>query len=377
MKKILFKSKAISLQNILAAFFILVYIFCISCERQSEGSRKEGEHIHNTVKASVETDPVPQAKNADAADDPAIWINHKNPAKSVVYGTDKRGGIASYDLNGKQLNYYPYGKMNNCDIRYNFPLNNEKIDILACSNRSSHSISLFKISEGGVLDSIHSGIITCRMKGEVYGLCMYNSPVSEKYYVFINSKAGEVEQWELFENEGKVDANLVRSFNLDSQTEGMVADDKYSTVYIGKEIDGIWKFDAEPNGNNIGKYINNSSAENKNIRYDIEGLAVYKTEQGNGYLIASSQGNYSYAVFERQGNNKYLGSFRIVDGEIDGVEETDGIEITNFSLGKNFPAGMLVVQDGYNYDEGKKRAQNFKYISWEHIETLLITFSSQ
>ena len=190
----------------------------------------------------------------------------------------------------------------------------------------------------------------------------------------MNSKAGEVEQWELFESNGKVDASLVRSFNLGTQTEGMVADDQMATIYIGEEVAGIKKFDAEPNGSTKGKMLANSSEENQNIKYDIEGLTIYSTGQGNGYLLASSQGNYSYAVFERQGENKYLGSFRIVDGTIDGVEETDGIDVTNVSLGDNYPKGVFVVQDGYNYEGKKLKSQNFKLISWEEIEKLIQEF---
>jgi 3-phytase len=212
------------------------------------------------------------------------------------------------------------------------------------------------------------------MQDEVYGLCMYKSRVTGKCYVFMNSKAGEVEQWELFENAGNVDAKLVRSFNLGTQTEGMVADDQFATVYIGEEVAGIMKFDAEPDGSNEGKMIANSSEENQNIKYDIEGLTIYDTGQGNGYLIASSQGNYSFAIFERQGENNYLGSFRIVDGEIDGVEETDGIDVTNVSLGEMFRDGIFVVQDGYNYEGKKLHSQNFKLVSWKPIKEIISNF---
>lgn len=344
----------------------------VSCNRPSEGSRKAGEHINNTVVAVAETAPTPQGKNDDSADDPAIWINASDAEKSFVIGTDKKGGLATYNLDGGLLNYYPVGRMNNCDLRYGFALGADTIDILAASNRSTHSLSLYKVSEGGVLDSIHSRTIKSEMTDDVYGLCMYKSPVTGKYFVFMNSKAGEIEQWELVANSQLIDAKLVRSFSVDTQTEGMVADDSTAIVYIGEEVAGIHKFDAEPGGSNEGKLIALSSEENENIKYDIEGLTIYPTDSVNGYLIASSQGNYTYAVFERQGDNKYLGSFRIVDGTIDGVEETDGIDVTNVPLGKNYPKGMFVVQDGYNYEGKKLLSQNYKYISWEEIEKLFV-----
>ena len=185
----------------------------------------------------------------------------------------------------------------------------------------------------------------------------------------MNSKSGEVEQWELFPNEHRADAKLIRSFKMNTQTEGMTADDETATLYIGEELAGIWKFEAEPDGSNEGAFIENSSEENPNIKYDIEGLALYKKNNDEGYLVASSQGNYSYAVFQLEGSHKYLGSFRIADGVVDGAEETDGIEITSVSI-PGYPKGLLVVQDGFNYDGREKKSQNFKLISWKEVEEL-------
>lgn len=359
-------------------FSLIVFIFFLffsSCNRPSEGSKNAGKHIHNTVSAKVETTPVPQGKNDDAADDPAIWINKVTPDKSIIIGTDKKGGLATYDLYGKELFYYPVGKMNNCDLRYDFVLYNELVDVLAASNRTNHSLSLFRIQEDGKLDTLHMRNISSEMKDEVYGLCMYKSRKTGDFFVFMNSKSGEIEQWQLLPGAGnKIDAKLVRAFSLGIQTEGMVADDETGILYIGAEQSGVYKYDAEPDGSIQGTLISDSSEKNSNIFYDIEGLAIYDSGNGNGYLVASSQGNYSYAVFERQGNNNYLGSFRITNGKIDGVEETDGLEITSVPLGRNFPKGALVVQDGYNYDGVWKKSQNFKIVSWEQVDKLTDIF---
>jgi len=348
-------------------------LFTNSCNRPAEGSRKAGEHINNLVTASIETEPTPRGKNDDSADDPAIWIHPTNPDKSVIIGTDKKGGLATYDLAGKQLNYYQTGDMNNCDLRTGFPLNGDTIDILSVSNRTMQSVSLFRIVDNGGLDSVHSRIIQSKMSDEVYGLCMYQSKKTGLFYVFVNGKSGEVEQYELFAIENKVDAKLVRTLKLATQPEGMVADDETGTLYVGEEVAGIWKFDAEPDAATVGKLIPKSSEENPNIKYDVEGLAIYSTDSVNGYIIASTQGNFSYAVFERQGENKYIGSFRITDGTIDGVEETDGLDITTVAL-PGFPKGMLVVQDGFNYDGKNKKSQNYKYISWDEVEKLISVF---
>ena len=109
---------------------------------------------------------------------------------------------------------------------------------------------------------------------------------------------------------------------------------------------------------------------------DVEGLSIYYGEEGNGYLIASSQGDSSYAVFDREGTNEYLGSFVIGEnGDIDGVNETDGIDVINVGLGTEFPNGLLVVQDGANdpqfvvenEEELENASTNFKFVDWEQV----------
>jgi 3-phytase len=76
----------------------------------------------------------------------------------------------------------------------------------------------------------------------VYGCAMYVSPATGKYYTFVASESGQVQQWELFDNgANKVDAKLVRSFSVGSRCEGLVADDVLGQLYVGEENVAIWK----------------------------------------------------------------------------------------------------------------------------------------
>ncbi|MEM7556183.1 MAG: phytase, partial [Cyanobacteria bacterium P01_A01_bin.84] len=109
---------------------------------------------------------------------------------------------------------------------------------------------------------------------------------------------------------------------------------------------------------------------------DIEGLTIYYGADGEGYLIASSQGDSSYAVFSREGNNEYLGSFTIgKNGDIDQVNETDGLDIINVPLGDEYPNGLLVVQDGANDpqvvvqddEELENVSTNFKFVDLSEL----------
>jgi 3-phytase len=57
-----------------------------------------------TLPASQSTAPLFNYEDAPAtpdADDPAIWVNRRNPSRSLVIGTAKDAGLLVYDLSGK------------------------------------------------------------------------------------------------------------------------------------------------------------------------------------------------------------------------------------------------------------------------------------
>ncbi|MCK5170385.1 MAG: phytase [Bacteroidales bacterium] len=331
---------------------------------------KKQQIFTNVITADLETDEVASEPGVDAADDPAIWVNNENPEKSLILGTNKKGGVHVYDLSGKELQYIQPGCINNIDLRDDFVHNEQNVVIVAGSNCMLNSVSLFYINKSTL--ELSDTILNIKSSIDlVYGLCMYKSYITNKYYVFVNGEGGEVEQWELNSQNGALSADLVRNFKVSSKPEGMVADDEEGILYIGVEEEGILKVNAEPEFKFETKWINGSNPSDQSfVSSDIEGLALYKTDRKT-YLLASSQGNFSFALFEIGETDKYLFSFVIDDGEIDGVIETDGLEVVNFPFNEKFPKGILVVHDGYNFSKDTLRNQNFKYISWEKIEALI------
>lgn len=323
-----------------------------------------------SITADLETDEVASTPGIDAADDPAIWVNTENPEASLILGTNKKGGIHVYNMNGDELQYVQSGCMNNIDLRDNFYYQKQNVVMVAASNCSKNTISLFYIDKTNL--TLSDTILNIKSSVDfVYGLCMYKSVVSDKFYVFVNGEGADVEQWEVYTENEILAAKLTRNFKVSSKPEGMVADDIEGKLYIGVEEEGILKINAEPEYPFETLWVNGSNPSQQSfVSSDIEGLALYKTE-GTTYLIASSQGNFSYAVFKIGEPDQYLLSFVIDDGMIDGVIETDGLEIVNTPLNSKFPKGMLVLQDGYNFKNDTLRNQNFKYVSWEKIEKLL------
>ncbi|MFF5247527.1 phytase [Streptosporangium sp. NPDC000095] len=178
------------------------------------------------------------------------------------------------------------------------------------------------------------------------------------------------------------------------QIEGMVVDARTGTLYAAQEDVGIWRMNGDLTGSpvlvdRVREYgvpaTYDADADEcvpgadpgyggRNLTADAEGLTVYHGKGGEGYLIASSQGDNTFAVYDRGGRNAYLGSFQVGGrGRIDGVQGSDGAMVINVPLGRGFPKGLFVTHDGTNTpeasdSEGEVRENtNFKYVKWDDI----------
>ena len=330
---------------------LLILMFTLTFGSQQQGTITD-------VTATVETEPM--KTSGDSADDTTLWVNPSDPSASVIIGTNKQRGLVVYDLAGKELQFLPDGRMNNVDHRDGFPLARKNVSIVTASNRSNNSIAIYTVNpETRRLENVAARRIRTV---EAYGACMYHGR-GGKFYYFVTSKQGVVEQYELFEDgKGRVDARRVRQIKVGTQLEGCVADDELGNLYIGEELVGIWKYKAEPDAGLERTRVDGVGAGG-NLVPDVEGLTIANEKDGKGYLIASSQGNNSFVIYRREDANAFVKTFRIVAGKIDAVSETDGIHVTTAALGPQFPNGVFIAQDGMD-DKGK---QNFKLVPWDAI----------
>ena len=317
------------------------------------------------VFATVETEPVPSS--FDAADDPAIWIHPTDPSRSLIIGTDKKHGLDVYDLAGKRVQSLPDGKMNNVDLRYEFPLDGAKVAVVAATNRTDQSLALYAVDANGRLRNVADGTIPTGM-ADPYGLCMYRNSAGE-YFVFANdADSGLYKQWKLQSRGNKVGATVVREISVGSQAEGCAADDSNGRLYIAEEDVGLWRYSAEPNGGS--ERVEVDSVKRGHLTDDAEGVTIFYGAGEQGYLLVSSQGSNDYNVYRRDGNNAFIGKFAIVANQsIDGTSDTDGIDVTGTPLGSAFPHGVFIAQDGDNTKPSA--AQNFKLVPWEQIAKAL------
>lgn len=339
------------------------------CLAKKDGAAHSDKDIyiqHKVVKVLPSAQTQPVQNFGDAADDPAIWVNPQSPSESRIIGTDKKGALVTYDLSGQQLQSLPIGRVNNVDVGYSIAVANvntdsaeEITDIAVASNRTHNSLSVLEIDSSGNLR--HLGEIKTTLS-DIYGMCLsVNKGIA---HVFANDTSGRFERYELSINQGKaVEGKLSQTFSLPSQPEGCVVDSHTNTAYLGEEAAGIWALDISST-DNAPTFI---SAITPPVEADVEGLALF-TVDNKKYLIASSQGNNSYAIYHIQEESpKTLTLTGLVEiasdrtKQIDGVSETDGLEATNANLGGAFTEGLWVVQDGRNVMPSQN--QNFKLVA--------------
>ena len=321
-----------------------------------------------TVVAHAETEPV--ADPCDAADDPAVWVNPAAPEASLVVATNKRRGLVVYDLDGRLVSQLAVGNTNNVDLRaLNGTLGDAgvagAVALVAASNRTSDTLDLLHLFTDGRL--VPQRAIPAAYDGESpYGLCLYRG--STGLYAIATYKDGAIRQWRLG-SDGAAD-ELVRTLRLPSQVEGCVADDPASTLFVGEEDTGIWRFDAEPAAGDDPVLVDGLRGNGGQLVADVEGLDIYASNSSaeSGYLVASSQGSSSFVLYDRSPPHAYRGSFHVGAADIDEVSDTDGIAIASSALGARLPNGLLVVQDGDNRGPtGEVEHQNFKLIGWHNV----------
>lgn len=313
-----------------------------------------------SVAAKVETTPVGTVD--DAADDPAIWRNDASPAESLIVATDKKSSIHVYDLAGNKLHSAPSPRLNNVDLR---DLGGSTGVIVAASDRQdllNAKMAMFRLDTDGKrllpLGAIQVG------PGEAYGMCLWQRASDKALFGFVVMKDGRIDQVAIDTSGAIPTGKVVRSMKLATQSEGCVADDRTGVLYVAEEDVGLWKFDASPDGPVTA--ISLAKADGKEIVMDAEGVALAPSGSDGGYIIVSSQGDNAYAVYKLPGAT-YAGRFRIANGVIDAVQETDGIELMLGDFGPNFAGGLFVVQDGNNMPD----TQNFKLVNWADVAVAL------
>src|SRR5207249_1762558 len=161
------------------------------------------EPVTARPEARAQTAPVPHG--GDAADDPAVWIHPRDPGLSLVLGTDKQGGLHSYNMDGSEQQVVADApRPNNVDVLYGFKLEGRTVDLAVASlqaskQRGTRGVKVWAIDAATrrLSDVTQGGSIRVLGGKKPYGLCGYRSARSGRFYVFVTDERGRVEQDEL------------------------------------------------------------------------------------------------------------------------------------------------------------------------------------
>ncbi len=209
-------------------------------------------------------------------------------------------------------------------------------------------------------------------------------------YAFVMSANGEMEQLQLIGDDGTIKVQTVRGYRSaptagawDVATEagstvaGCVADDELKTLYVSEKGKGIWKFGAEPGDPMTGTLIDTPTTGTPagHLTDRTTGLALVKTGDGAGYLLASSMHSVGtdpaanqFMVYDRAASNAFIRSFHVIAGTVDDCERSDGIDAALASFGSSFASGMFVCHDQNNQNSGAANgAPNYKMVPLEQI----------
>jgi 3-phytase len=373
--------------------------------------------------------------NSDA-DDPAIWRNAADPDRSLVIATAKEGGLRVYDLGARLVQSLPAprppaeddapGRYNNVDLVTGLRTSTGRADVAVVSDRGNDRLRIYRIDPskpGGPLTDItdpEAAPVFSTDQAEIndqrtaYGLATWQDKSTGRSYALVSRR--ERTRLALVELKptasGTVTYQKVRTLDLPAsfrlpngttwspcaepgelpQVEGMVVDPATGTLYAGQEDIGIWRIRADLTGKPVlvdkvrefgvpGVYDEETEEcaagadpgyGGDRLSADVEGLTLFQESDGDGYLLASSQGDDTFALYDREvsEDNGYEGGFRVgaASATLDGAQECDGAAVLNAPLGSRYPHGLLVVQDGHETPEvpdgegGTRTATGFKFV---------------
>jgi 3-phytase len=356
-----------------ALSIVALSLVCAACASVDPEAKSDSAKM--LVGAGV---PVPAAgetlavatERGDAADDPAIWVDPKDPARVVIFGTDKQAGLYTYDLAGKPTGFIPDGRLNNVDLRGGFVTPQGERVLVGASDRGRMGVALYLMDPS--TQTITPWGLAKLDLAEPYGFCMGRRGAA--FIAVTNGTDGQVRQVQIAVGpDGAMVATEERRFAVGSQTEGCVVDDAKGVLYIGEENVGIWRYELDPTS--TAPRVQVTAAPSEMLKPDVEGMSLLR-EGEKTWLIVSSQGDSAFAVWRVDGATPiYRGRFSVAAAAgVDGVSGTDGVDAHSGPVGQ-FAEGLVVMQDDVD-DPGERATtnrvkQNFKLVDWRDVKSAL------
>lgn len=313
---------------------------------------------------------------ATDADDPAIWIHSQDPQRSLIITTDKGGALYVFDLRGREVQRIEgLQRPNNVDVEYGLSLGNQRVDIAVVTEREARRLRVYAIDpktlrlrEIGHPEMTRVFVGEPPERSEPMGIALYRRPKDGAIFAIVSRSAGPEDgylwQYRLLGNEaGQVTLHKVREFGKFSnkkQIEAVAVDDLLGYVYYADERDGIYKYYADPDRPHANQEL--ARFATTGFDGDREGIAIYGTGRGTGYIVCVDQRKEDSLLFlyPREGTPSDPHDHPLVAAIHTGADDTDGIDVSSRSMGREFPLGLLVAMNS--------KGRNFLYYRWQHPE---------
>lgn len=313
----------------------------VSCHSNSE----------QMIEPLAVTDPV-----RHDSEDPAIWVNRKNPAESLVLATDKDkdGALCVFDLTGKMIqekNITGLARPNNVDVGYGFSLNGNSIDIAVVTERLENRIRIFLLPDMTPIDNGGIPVFEGEEQNAPMGIALYKRPSDGKMYAVVSRKEGPTDGtylWQYLLEEstgGCITGRKVREFGKWSghqEIEAVAVDHELGYLYYSDEGVGVRKYHADPEARDANNEL--ALFATSGFKEDHEGITIWNIAETEGFIIVSDQAAGKLRFYPRNGKSmnkphehELLAVVRTQ------AKETDGIAAAADLVTADYPCGIIVV----------------------------------
>ncbi|ATC65351.1 3-phytase [Nibricoccus aquaticus] len=303
------------------------------------------------------------------SDDPAIWVNRADPAKSLIIGTDKEtgGGLYVFDLEGKIIREKTVSGLqrpNNVDLEYGLMLGGKPVDIAVTTERLTNKLRIFAVPTMAAVDGGGIEVFVGETLRDPMGISLYKRASDGAVFAIVGRKSGPsgsyLWQYRLEDDgAGAVKATLVRKFGAYSgkkEIESIAVDDAAGYVYYSDEMAGVRKYAADPDAAEAGREL--AFFGQKDFARDVEGVSIYEVDAATGYILVSDQQRDTFNIYRREGDAAGAHVHTLVKTVSLSTLESDGSEVTSAALSSAFPGGLFVAMS---------TDKTFHFYSWEQI----------
>jgi 3-phytase len=307
------------------------------------------------VPAAAET--VPTAE--DGANGVAIWVHPQDGAKSLVLGAGGTGGLEVYGLDGKLRQRIGELEASHVAVVDDFDFGGRRVPLVLVYESRTSTLHGYTIDEAARVVALPGDAIVA--EDELTGLCEFASPLTGSVYALGMTDAGQMLQWELFADAGKLRGRLLRSVPLGQGVEYCVVDDASATMYYGDEALGVLSLPVEPESDPARRVLD-LAAPRGGIAEEVKGLALARDGEGEAVLIVSDVSAERLSLYSTDGSLR--GRVQIAAaGGVDAVGESEGLAVALPALGSAYPDGLLAIADQDN--DGAH--SNFKLVGWREV----------